>query len=311
MEFDWSPIPPAEWRLLLGAAPRANLLQSWPYAVAARLHDQMMSRRGRIMADGRLTGILQIQEIRIGPIHMLRLHRGPLWMEGEASAVHWPAFLDLFAREFPRRLGRWRHILPELDASDEARAMLKAAGFRPRNKEPYRTVLLDLSPPLEEIRAGFRSNWRNKLRQSERAGLAVDADRIGTSAEPFLARYGADKSARAYRGPKPARLATLIASAAPAGEALILNALRGEETVAAMLMLRHGRSATYQAGWTTEPGRETRAHHLLLWEAIQALKADGVVTLDLGGINPRMAEGVTQFKEGLGGTPLTLLGLYG
>ena len=52
MEFDWSPLSHERWRDLLREAPRANLLQSWPYAVAARLHDQMMSRRGLIM-DGR------------------------------------------------------------------------------------------------------------------------------------------------------------------------------------------------------------------------------------------------------------------
>jgi lipid II:glycine glycyltransferase (peptidoglycan interpeptide bridge formation enzyme) len=78
-----------------------------------------------------------------------------------------------------------------------------------------------------------------------------------------------------------------------------------------VLIFRHGRGATYQAGWTTEHGRQTRAHHLLLWRAIETLKADGVAALDLGGINPRMAEGVTQFKEGLGGEPVTLIGLYG
>jgi hypothetical protein len=311
LEIDWSPIPPAEWRLLLDDAPRANLLQSWPYAVAARLHDQMMSRRGRIVEAGRTLGLLQIQEIRLGPIHVLRLHRGPLWLDADAPFPRWQAFFRLFIREFPRRIGRWRHILPELDASKEARALIEAAGFRPRNHEPYRTALLDLTPPLDTIRRRLKGKWRNSLCQAERSGVVVVADRVGAMASSFLARYGADKAERGYRGPKPARLATLIAAAAPADEMVILNAVEVSETIAAVLIFRHGRSATYQAGWTTGRGRKTRAHHLLLWRAIDGLKSDGVTTLDLGGINPRMAEGVTQFKEGLGGAPVTLLGLYG
>jgi hypothetical protein len=311
LEFDWSPIDPAGWRGLLADAPRANLLQSWPYAVAARLHDQMMSRRGRIVEGGRTLGILQIQEVRLGPVHVLRLHRGPLWLGREPTVARWQAFLSLFAQEFPRRLGRWRHMLFEIDASADASARIEAAGFRPRDPEPYRTILLDLTPSLAEIRSRFKSNWRNHLSQSERSGISVLADRIGATASGFLAHYQADKSARAYRGPKPARLATLIASAAPEGEMTILNAVQHSETIAAVLIFRHGRTATYQAGWTTEAGRKTRAHHLLLWRAIEALQADGVASLDLGGVNPRMAKGVTQFKEGLGGAPLSLAGLYG
>jgi hypothetical protein len=311
LEFDWSPISPAEWRLLLNAAPRANLLQSWPYAVAARLHDQMMSRRGRIVEAGRTLGILQIQEVRVGPVHVLRLHRGPLWLDADPPFPRWQAFFRLLACEFPRRIGRWRHILPELDASEETRALIEAAGFRPRNQEPYRTILLDLTPPLDTIRRRLKGKWRNSLCQAERSGIAIAADIVGATTSGFLARYGLDKSARGYRGPKPARLATLIAAAAPAGEMLILNAQQGDTTVAAVLIFRHGQVATYQAGWTTEYGRQTRAHHLLLWRAIETLKTAGAATLDLGGIHPRMAEGVTRFKEGLGGEPMTLIGLYG
>lgn len=311
MEFDWSPINPAEWRALLADAPRANLLQSWPYAVAARLHDQMASRRGRIVEGGRTIGMLQIQEARLGPIHILRLHRGPLWLDPAPPEAHWQAFFALFAREFPHRLGRWRHILPEIEASDEAHRLMTAAGLRARDTEPYRTILLDLTPPLADIRRRFKSKWRNSLNQGERAGLGILADRIGATASGFLARYQADKSARAYRGPTLARLATLIASAAPEGEMTLLNAVQNGATIAAVLIFRHGRTATYQAGWTTENGRKTRAHHVLLWRAIEALQAEGIATLDLGGVNPRMAKGVTQFKEGMGGAEVSLAGLYG
>jgi hypothetical protein len=311
LEIDWSSISPAEWRLLLARAPRANLLQSWPYAVAARMHDQMMSRRGQILDAGATVGLMQIQEIRIGPFHVLRLHRGPLWLDGEPGRETWRAFLAAFSREFPRRLGRWRHLLPECDDSDDMRSLLADAGWRNRGGEPYRTILVELTPPLDDIRRRFKSNWRNKLRQAERSGLDIRADCTGATASAFLAGYASDKSARGYRGPKPARLATLIASAAPAGDMLMLSAAKDGATVAAILLFRHGNAATYQAGWTSEAGRQSRAHHLLLWSAIERLKAAGVAMLDLGGVNPRMAEGVTQFKEGLGGRLITLPGLFG
>lgn len=311
MHFDWSPIPPPEWRDLLACAPRANLLQSWPYAVAARLHDQMMSRRALIVEGGVTVGLMQIQEVKLGPVHVLKLHRGPLWFDAEADMARWQRFFAAFNREFPRRFGRWRQVLPELDDDEEARSLLEKAGLRRKGPEPYRTIMLNLQPSLDAIRKRLKSNWRNKLNQSEKSGLTISCDPLGLTAKTFLAGYAADKSARGYRGPAPERLATLIAAAVPAQDALILNAAANDKTVAAVLMFRHGHGATYQAGWTTEEGRKRRAHHLLLWNAIARLKEMGIAALDLGGIHPRMAEGVTTFKEGLGGAPVTLVGLYG
>jgi hypothetical protein len=299
------------WRELLVQAPRANLLQSWPYAVASRVHDQMMSRRGIILDAGTRLGLMQIQEVKLGPVHVVKLHRGPLWLSHEVSLEDWRKFFELFDREFPRRLGRWRQVLPELDESDENLALLKNAGLRRKGPEPYRTILLDLAPSLDDIRRAFKGKWRNALSQAERSAVTARCDKPGRGADHFLKTYASDKSARGYRGPTPARLRTLIASAAPTDDVLIVNAMKSDEIIASVLLFSHGRCATYQAGWTSEEGRACRAHHLLLWTAISALKNKGITALDLGGIHPKTAEGVTRFKQGLGGAPMTLVGLYG
>ena len=50
----------------------------------------------------------------------------------------------------------------------------------------------------------------------------------------------------------------------------------GRERLAGMLFLIHGQAATYQIGWTTPTGRETNAHHLMLWRGIEELQQRGV-----------------------------------
>ena len=52
------------------------------------------------------------------------------------------------------------------------------------------------------------------------------------------------------------------------------------------------------------------AHHVLLWDAISLLRDRGYRFLDLGGINPEAASGVTRFKTGLGGTPYALVPIH-
>jgi hypothetical protein len=309
MEFDWSPLSHERWRDLLREAPRANLLQSWPYAVAARLHDQMMSRRGLIMEGGQMIGFMQIQEIRLGPIHVVKLYRGPLWLDADPPEDRWRAFLGAFNRSFPPRLGRWRRVLFEMDEGEASRAMLQAARFAPKGTEPYQTTILDLEPDLARIRAGLKRNWRNHLVQAERHGFEIACDRDGLDAAEFLAGYAADKARRGYPGPEPARLGTMIT--AGRGDMMLLSARLDGCMAAGVLIFRHGCGATYQAGWTSGEGRAVNAHHRLLWQAVTALKQDGALRFDLGGVNPRRAEGVTTFKAGLGARDVVLTGLFG
>ena len=66
----------------------------------------------------------------------------------------------------------------------------------------------------------------------------------------------------------------------------------------------------HRPGWADEAGRKSGAMRLVLWRAVLALKARGVAWLDLGGINPENAPGVTEFKLGTGGQAVETAGLY-
>ena len=59
-----------------------------------------------------------------------------------------------------------------------------------------------------------------------------------------------------------------------------------------------------------EAGRKANAHNLLLWRGIDYLKKLGIERLDLGGVNTRVHPGISRFKLGTGGRPLTLAGTY-
>ena len=76
-----------------------------------------------------------------------------------------------------------------------------------------------------------------------------------------------------------------------------------------MLAAIHGGSATYLVGWTGDAGRRVRAQNLLLWHAVERLKAAGIRWFDLGGINADAA-GVAHFKRGMGGEIVNLVGGY-
>lgn len=300
-----------EWQALFEKVRRPTLLQSPDYADAVCPGAGQRARRAIIRLDGVGAGLVQVQEAALfgRAIHALILDRGPLWLEGHGTQAAIAAFFETFGRAFPARFGRKRRILPEVEA-DAACALDGLPLDRVAARPGYRTIWLDLSPDLERLRAGLKGKWRNMLVKAERRDLAVEWDWTGKLLEPFLARYAADKGEKGYTGPHPKTVSALARRFAPKGGCGIALAFRDMEALAGLMVLTHGRGATYQIGWVTPEGRKLAANHLLLWKAAETLKARGITDFDLGGVNDGPADGVRRFKEGLGGRNVELAGQF-
>ncbi|MEY8843073.1 GNAT family N-acetyltransferase, partial [Cribrihabitans sp. XS_ASV171] len=76
------------------------------------------------------------------------------------------------------------------------------------------------------------------------------------------------------------------------------------------LILIHGQSATYHVAHTTQQGRATSAHNLLLWEAATWLAARGLTRLDLGPVETEHSPGLARFKLGTGARARALGGTW-
>ena len=187
--------------------------------------------------------------------------------------------------------------------------MLERCGFR-RIAPGYQTVWLDLSLKPEAIRTRFSPSWRQRLRAAEAAGLVLDVEPAAQNL-PWLVRQDQKQAEiKGYRSASGTLIVRLRNALHKAGGVLMVTALAGKEPVAAALLFIHGQAATYQVGWSNAAGRTSSAMRLVLWRAIEELKKRGVTALDLGGINPDDASGVTEFKLGLGGEAVETPGLY-
>ena len=311
--IDWSPVPLADWDELFRSIRRSSLLQHFPYAQANRAVNQSSARHGIIKINGLSAGLMQLAEVGImnNLVHAISLDRGPLWFEGFGTAEHATSFFLNFAKHFPQRIGRKVRLLPELVDTECNRAAVEKSGYsRNTDFESYQTIWLDLTEPETKLRTNLNGKWRNILSKSERSSLCVAEDWTGATAPFFIEAYRADQLAKGYSGPSTKLLLELLKFMVPRQEALILNATNEDQVVAAILVLLHGSSATYQVGWTTEIGRKLGAHHQLLWETMLRLKSKSITDFDLGGISDSGAPGVTKFKQGLGGKKSTLVGLF-
>ena len=310
--IEWNTLPATQWCELLDTIDCGNLLQSQEYNNAQRQLNQQKQRLGLIKIKGQAAGLVQVLEAGIlaNFVHAVIIDRGPLWFEGFGSLEDFEGFVKELNGQFPRRLGRRRRFIPEIEDSPQVREILARNGFRHVAQSAYQTIRLDLNQSLEELRAGLKKNWRGALKKAEKAGLDIEWDEQGQHLPWLLKAYALDKQKRGYDGPDPKRMQIIAQEFVKTDNLIIGRALINNKPIAAILVPCHGRGATYQIGWSSQTGRQTCAHYLLLWQLLRKLKNKGIIDLDLGGVNDETAKGVKSFKSGMGGHLQCLPGLY-
>ena len=307
----WNVLSLDQWNERFASARRASLLQSYDYARAACPILGLKARWGVIEIDGVEAGLVQILETAF-PGHLLHgvhLDRGPVWMPGFGTPDHVAAFFTAFNRAMPRRLGRRRRFIPEISDTPDMRDVLQRAGLRSRGSS-YQTIWLDLDPDDDVRRARLRKSWRNELTKAQKnTALHVAWTTNPQTIDDVIAGYHADRTLRGYPGPSVKMVRALARQFFATNNLLVGSVRVHNDTIAMVMVLIHGTSATYQVGWTTNAGREYHAHHLLLWDSSVILKQRGVRDFDLGGISDDK-DGLAIFKTGLGGTITRTPGFY-
>ena len=310
ISIEWNTCRRPAWDRLLSAAGRSSLEQSWSYGDAmAACYGQTVDR-AMIRRDGAPLAMVQaFRKPAFGLATIVRIARGPLWL---ADAADGPDRIDVYRalrNAFSLRRREALFWLPELTDTPASHALMRAAGTR-RMVTGLHSAWLDLTPDADDLRARLAGKWRNTLRAAESADTKVRISTGPRDLPALMAAYDGFRKRRRFVGP-PGRLVTAIAEAGRrTKDVLVVTALSGGDSVAGIVLIRHGACATYYVGWTGAEGRRRRAHNLLLWRGILELRKSGTAWLDLGGMNTASAAGVARFKLGLNPEVFTLAGTY-
>ena len=207
----------------------------------------------------------------------------------------------------------WPHARGEI--KQKLKAILETQGFvRDSSERPYRTLFLDLSPPLESLRQNLLQKWRNCLNKAERAELGVVE---GTNDELFQVLIGLTKEMCERKNldtgvdyqefqriqgslPEPLKMRIMVCEAS------------GEPVCAAACSVI-GDTGIYLLGATGQKGLSLNGSYLLQWHMIQWMKEKRVRYYDLGAFNPQLNPGVYHFKLGIAGKKAweeTFLGMF-
>lgn len=301
----WNPDQASTWDAAHSQAG-ASLQQDWAYGATMKMLGVGV-QRVMVEQDGTPVALAQFILRCSGAFAAVVLcSRGPVWLA------------DLDAADKLRVYRAIKQSLPlgglKLHVVTPAELAGSSVGLSPLRRvvTGAATVMLDLRLSEDELRANLEGNWRNQLQAAENAGLKV----VKMAPNPGAYRWllDAELKQRASRGldglPPQFFDVYLQARKNPAATTLGLRVDMGKSPAAGMIFLIHGSVATYQVGWSNDEGRKARANNVLLWRAIQELKARGMAWLDLGGINTQRSAGLARFKMSTGGQVQTLAGTY-
>ena len=213
-EIQWNILSLEDWQARFGRIRRANLLQSYEYALAACAVNRQTARWGLIKIDGVEAGLVQMLEAKaLGQLfHALIIDRGSLWFDGFGAPEHVLAFTAEINRQFPKRIGRRRRFIPEASGLDIL------PKFKKTETPSYQTIWLDLTQDEDALRAGLKKKWRNTLTKAEKAGLTIKWDTSGTTLPFLIEGYIVDKAAKEQEleiKPKKVPNATLLGPVFP------------------------------------------------------------------------------------------------
>ena len=305
MKAEWGTQDSQAWDAAHAQAA-GPLQQDWAYGSTMLVSGGNVIR-AVIQADGHTVGLAQCVVRRFANVGGVALcTRGPLWLAPLSGKDKAHAYRSL-RQNLPVKGLRFMFVTPNEPISED----LGLSPFK-RLMTGYSTALLDLSPSLADLRAGLDQRFRQPLGSAEKSDLTVH--RVGTNVGQYRWLLDAEQQQRDKRGFQGMPLhfvdAYIASRKQPGRNVLILRADLGRDRMAGMMFLLHGQAATYQIGWNSEAGREAHAHHLLLYQAMEALKERGIRELDLGGINTARSAGVARFKISTGATVVTFAGTY-
>lgn len=303
MQIIWNQTPRERWDLA-HATHSAVLQQHWNYGASMRLPG-MQTHRAEVVLNGESVALAQFVCRRYAGIFGIALcTRGPMWLV-DLPADQRAQIQRALKRSLP--IAWPRIILFSPDLTDPRHPSMASLT---RVLTGYSTVMLDLAQSLAELRAHLHPYWRNRLSAAERSGLKLQELRHDAPELPKILAEESKQRQRKRFYALPLGFIEHYLEEGGAQSALILQATWQARPVAAMLFLVHGRSATYQFGWTHAQGRALNAHNLILWGAIERLQQRGIYHLDLGGVNTHDLPGISRFKINTGGTIITYAGGY-
>jgi hypothetical protein len=289
-----------DWHEMMCQFSDASFYQTWSYGVArsgrARVAFAVLRRDGIPVAMAQVR-VHRPLGLRMGVAYV---NSGPMWRR-KGDSVNLAVLRNMVRslyNEYVLRRNCFLTIAPRIIQSDSAESLAGVYmenGFE-RRDERGRTVFLDLSPPLDEIRNNLSRNWRRNLRKGETAKVEI-VDCTDDSTHAGVLNIEREKQDRKRYHADTARTILEVNKDLPTAlkPKLLLCKVDGHPA-ATLGWSTIGNVGTPLLFATGTSGLGLGLSNLLYWKMIEYYKNNGFVGIDLAGVGAMNQQGVFYFK---------------
>ena len=297
----------ATWYQLLDQFDDANIYQTWAYGLIRSGHRNishlLLKRQGRVVAMAQS----RISKAPVVGAWIAYVMWGPIWkLKDEHSD---PAVLRQAIRalrnEYARTRGLLVRLYPTLFEEEDGWVLpiLEEEGFvRASNERRTRTILMDLTPSLDELQERLLPHWRRELKVAGKQDVEISEGREDDLFEKFIDMYKEMVARKKFQEPNDIHEFRDMQRCLPNEYKMQLILCHSHDgDCAGLICSAIGSTAVYLFGATTTVGLKRRGSYLLQWRLIQRLKEAHMTEYDLNGINPETNAGTYKFKRDLAG----------
>lgn len=305
-----------KWSELLRQFDDTTIYQTWAYGKTSRggkvLSHVILRYKGEVVSMAQVR-IMKIPFIERGIAYV---YYGPLWRltNNEYDNSNLKKILGVIYSEYVVRRKLLLRIVPNIveNGSEEVLMSFLSTGFlKSHESKGGRTLLVDLSPSLEEIRRRLRANWRNHLKKAEKTELKIIEGSGDELYRVFQKIYFEMLSRKRFTDTVDIDKFRVTQEELPGSLKMKITICEYKgEPVSAAVTSAIGDTAEYLLGATSEKGKRLKGSYLIQWRIIERLKTLNCRWYDLGGIDPDGNPGVYHFKAGMGGDDVRYLGQF-
>lgn len=296
-----------EWHEILNQFSDANIYQTWSYdgiRFGEKKISHLILRSGGVTVAAVQARLVSIPLLGLGAAY---IRWAPVWKLRNQipEPIIFQQALRALRNEYVCRRRLILRIFPILydDNTQTYTDILSQEGYTPvRGENRSRTLIMDISQPLDELRKKFDQKWRNCLNRSERNNMEFIEGTGDSLFADFIGLYRVMLDRKKFEEPNDINEFRMIQrDLAPEQKMRIFLCRSGGVSSAGVICAVVGDTGVYLFGATNDEGMTNKGSYLLQWKAIQWMKNNGISHYNLNGINPEKNPGGYHFKAGLSG----------
>ncbi len=302
-----------KWQSIAARFLDYSYQQSWAYGEALARRDGAVCEHVAVTAFGEVIGAacVRIRTIPLVGCGIAYISGGPLVRRADSNddidRLH--RSLEALRAEYADRRGLILRILAPIataDWNDAVSGAYAAAGWAvAEHSRSYRTFLLDIDRPLDDIRAGCSKYWRRNLRRAEKKTFNITTGTTSEYFEPIRKLYQQLLHRKSFLVGLDADFYAELQGSLRSDEHLVASLVESDDGPhAGLIYSMLGDTCVPLVLASDQTGLRDYAVYLLQWSSIEIAQSRGMRQYDLGGIDPEGNPGVYNFKKGLRGVDL-------